>query len=115
VNDWKPTLPPEQDRRRWGNWLFGLAFALACLAAYNDNDGHSRWWPPVLATAFAVAFVAQIVDAYRTGVAWGRFGRADRYPNPSRFNIDVGVYIVLALFTGFLAVTMWIALALDAR
>jgi hypothetical protein len=85
---------------RWGNWLMGLAFALAVVAAMTDGDGRSRWWPPLLATAFATAFIAQIADAYRTGIAVWRLTKWDRSRERIWFNLAVvalGAFAVLSL------------------
>jgi hypothetical protein len=105
--EWKPTIQPDPDRRRWGNWLAGLAFVLAFVAALSTDACRSSWWPPVLATVFTVAFCAQIADAYRTGIAHDRFGRWDRYKQPAWFNLAVGTYLVFALFCATLAVALW--------
>lgn len=91
------------ERKRWGNWLMGVALALGVVAALSDNDGQSSLWPPVLATAFAVAFAAYVADAYRSGVAQGRFGESDRTKEPTSFNSTVLTYGVFAVLCALMA------------
>lgn len=98
---------PDQ-RRPWGKWLLGCACALALVAAITDNDGRSLWWPPVLASAFAATAAAYVVDAYRNGIAQGRFGlTVDRVREPTMFKLTVITYGLLTALLSLMAVGLW--------
>ncbi len=93
--------------RRWGNVLLGFGFALALWAALTDDAGKSLWWPPVLATAFALTFMAYGVDGYCTGTAQWRFGKVDRLREPGFFWTALFLYGAVALLLAAMAVALW--------
>jgi hypothetical protein len=96
-----------QEPRRWGNTLAIGSLGLAVLAALTDNGGRSLWWPPALATAFFATFVAQVVDAYRTGLVSFKYARAKRFQQPVAFNMIVALLVVFAVVCGAMAVGSW--------
>jgi len=93
--------------RRWGNLFLGFGVALALLAALTDGFGRSIWWAPVLATTFALTFVAYAADTYRTGIAGFRFGKVDRGREPGWFWTALFLYGAVALLLAAVAVGLW--------
>ena len=89
--------------RRWAGWLAALAAGLAVLAGLTANEGRWLAWGPVLGVAFAAVCVAEIADAYRTGVVSWKFRDADRFEEPTAFYTAIGLYGILALFCTFIA------------
>jgi hypothetical protein len=60
-------------------------------------------WQPVIATAFCIAAVTSIVEAYRTGTAYGRFSSSDRFRDPTGFNTAILWHGMIALISGIVA------------
>jgi hypothetical protein len=85
------------------NWIFVGCFGLAIFAGIIDKERHSPFWPPILASAFAAAFITKIIDALRTGRVSYKFVSAERSAQPTVFKIVLFLNILMAAFCSFMA------------